>query len=47
MGLPDKVIDGAVRVSFSRYTTREECETFCAELLRAAETLFPRGKRRV
>ena len=47
MGLPDKVIDGAVRVSFSRYTTRQECETFCAELLQAAETLFPRGKRRV
>ena len=44
MSLPNKVIDGAIRVSFSRYTTRAECETFCAELLTAAETLFPRSK---
>ena len=44
MGLPDRVIDGAVRVSLSRYTTREECEAFCAALLQARETLFPRRK---
>ncbi len=42
MGLPDRVIDGAIRVSFSRYTTRSECEAFCEALIRARRTLFPR-----
>ena len=39
MGLPDRVIDGALRVSFSRFTTREECERFCAALIRAHDEL--------
>ena len=42
MGLPDRVIDAAVRVSFSRYTTPEECRQFCEALLRARRSLFPR-----
>ena len=42
MGLPDRVIDGAIRVSFSRYTTRAECEALCEALIRAKRTLFPR-----
>ena len=41
MGLPDRVIDGALRVSFSRYTTREECELFCGALIRAHGELRP------
>ena len=41
MGVPDRVIDGAIRVSFSRYTTAEECEAFCAALIRAREELYP------
>ncbi len=41
MGLPDRVIDGAVRVSFSRCTTREECELFCRALIRARQELRP------
>ena len=41
MGLPDRVIDGALRVSFSRFTTREECERFCDALIRAQKELFP------
>ncbi len=41
MGVPDRVIDGAIRVSFSRYTTAEECEAFCAALIRARQELYP------
>ncbi len=41
MGVPDRVIDGALRVSFSRYTTREECEIFCEALIRARQELYP------
>ena len=41
MGLPDRVIDGALRVSFSRYTTRDECERFCDALIRAHSELRP------
>ncbi|MBR6114131.1 MAG: cysteine desulfurase [Oscillospiraceae bacterium] len=41
MGLPDRVIDGALRVSFSRYTTAGECEAFCQALLRAKDELRP------
>ncbi|MBR4426020.1 MAG: cysteine desulfurase [Oscillospiraceae bacterium] len=29
MGLPGEVIDGVLRVSLSRYTTREEADAFC------------------
>ena len=39
MGVPDRVIDGALRLGFSRYTTREECEIFCSELVNAAGEL--------
>lgn len=39
MGLPNPVIDGAVRVSFSRFTTEEECGIFCETLLRAKRKL--------
>jgi len=42
MGVPDRLIDGAVRVSFSRFTTQKECECFCAALLSARDKLFPR-----
>ena len=41
MGVPDRIIDGALRISFSRYTTREECEIFCRELIEVKNTLFP------
>ena len=39
MGLPAKVIDGAVRVSLSRFTTAEEADAFAAALLEAKNTL--------
>ena len=39
MGLPPALIDGALRVSFSPETTREEAETFC-RLVREARTRF-------
>ncbi len=39
MGLPAKIIDGAIRVSFSRYSTREEAEYFVQCLLDAAGSL--------
>ncbi len=39
MGLPAKVIDGAIRVSFCRYTTADEVDTFCSALETAAATL--------
>nr|MCR4936063.1 aminotransferase class V-fold PLP-dependent enzyme [Oscillospiraceae bacterium] len=35
MGLPGDVIDGAIRVSLSRYTTREEADAFCDALREA------------
>lgn len=41
MGVPDKVIDGALRISFSRYTTREDCERFCSALIEAKNRYFP------
>jgi len=41
MGVPDRVIDAALRVSFSRYTTAEECSAFCAALIRARQELYP------
>ena len=39
MGLSAPVIDGALRVSFSRFTTRREMDEFC-DVLRAARTLL-------
>ena len=41
MGLSPKVIDGAIRVSFSRYTTMEEADALCDALEEAKESLFP------
>ena len=41
MGLPARVIDGALRISFSRYTTMEEAEALCQALIEAHNTLFP------
>ena len=40
MGLEPKVIDGALRVSFSRYTTPEEVDALCDGLLEASRSLF-------
>ena len=41
MGLPAKVIDGALRISFSRYTTLEEVDALCDALREAQKSLFP------
>ena len=40
MGLPNKVIDGAIRVSFSRFTTEEEIMEFCRVLTEASQKLI-------
>lgn len=40
MGLPDRVIDGALRVSFFRYSTQEEAAYFLQRLRAAAERLI-------
>lgn len=40
MGLPPKVIDGAVRLSFSEYNTEEEAEWFAEQFAEAARTLL-------
>ena len=42
MGLPAKVIDGAIRVSLSRFTTEEEIDAFVAALLEAKARLRSR-----
>ena len=39
MGLPAKVIDGAIRVSLSRFTTEEEIDGFVQALLEAKKNL--------
>ncbi len=39
MGLPAKVIDGAIRVSLSRFTSKDETDAFCRGLLQAANSL--------
>ena len=39
MGLPADVIDGALRVSFSRFTTMEEADAFCTALTAARRRL--------
>ena len=41
MGLPARVIDGALRISFSRYTTMEEVDKLCQALIEAHGSLFP------
>lgn len=40
MGLPNAVIDGAIRVSLSRYTTREDIMGFCQALINAKNRLL-------
>lgn len=40
MGLDSSVIDGAIRVSFSRYNTPEECVFFAEKLEEASKKLF-------
>ena len=42
IGLAPEVIDGAIRVSFSRYTTQEEIDYFCAILKEAHDYLAHR-----
>ena len=42
MGLPAEVIDGAVRISLSRYTTKEELDELCSALKDAHDTLAHR-----
>ena len=39
MGLPAAVIDGTIRIGFSRYTTMEETDEFCTAVREARETL--------
>ena len=41
LGLPARVIDGALRISFSRFTTQEEADTLCSALIEAHNSLFP------
>ena len=41
MGLPARVIDGALRISFSRYTTEADVDAFCDALCDAQRSLFP------
>ena len=41
MNLPAKVIDGAIRVSLSRFTTAEEIDAFAEALLEARHSLRP------
>lgn len=40
MGLPPAVIDGAIRVSFSRTSTQEEVDYFCQKLIQCWDTLI-------
>ena len=42
MGLPAAVIDGAVRISFSRFNTPEDVSALCSALLEAHNTLAHR-----
>ena len=42
MGIPPKAIDGALRISFSRFTTSEEADIFCQALIRARQRYFPK-----
>ena len=40
MRLKNDVIDGSLRISFSRYSTQDEAEYFVAMLKKASVTLF-------
>ena len=40
MGIPPNAIDGALRISFSRFTTAEEADLFCQALIRARQRYF-------
>jgi cysteine desulfurase len=40
MNLPAKVIDGAIRISFSKYSTQQEAEYFVQRLCAAADRLI-------
>ena len=40
-GLPSNVIDGALRISFSRFTTQQDVDTLCDALREAKQSLFP------
>jgi cysteine sulfinate desulfinase/cysteine desulfurase-like protein len=40
MKLPNAVIDGALRVSFSKYSTKEEAAYFVDKLRDAAKKLY-------
>ena len=42
MKLPTRVIDGAVRISFSRYTTEEDADALCSALKDAHDSLAHR-----
>ncbi len=42
MGLPPRVIDGALRVSLSRFTTQEDIDALCRALKEAHDTLSHR-----
>ena len=39
MGLDSRVIDGAIRIGLSRYTTAEELDEFCRAIYDARTTL--------
>ena len=39
MGLPAKVIDGAIRVSFGRFSAQADADALCRELIKACGTL--------
>lgn len=41
MGLPSNVIDGALRISFSRFTTQQDVDALCDTLCEAKRSLFP------
>lgn len=41
MGLPSNVIDGALRISFSRFTTQQDVDALCDALHEAKQSLFP------
>lgn len=45
VGLPPAVIDGAIRIGLSRYTTKEEIDALCDGLKAARESLAHTGKK--
>ncbi|MGX8698444.1 MAG: cysteine desulfurase family protein [bacterium] len=44
MGLPARLIDGAIRISLSRYSTREECDAFTEALTAATRAVRPQKR---